>query len=83
MQSNEIFVREEPGMSGGKWPVCQTHMACKFEALAGIGQKKLMGEEWCDWKERQAKARQINEDNKLTRDSLLKERSMSKSGESL
>ncbi|GMI01287.1 hypothetical protein TrST_g11737 [Triparma strigata] len=77
LASNEIFVREEAGMDGGKWPVCQEHMAAKFEALSEKGQKKLRGDEWNDWADRQAKARQLNEDNKLQRDSLLKERSLS------
>ncbi|GMH62302.1 hypothetical protein TL16_g03448 [Triparma laevis f. inornata] len=53
------------------------HMAAKFEALSEKGQKKLRGEEWNDWSERQETARQLNEDNKLQRDSLLKERSLS------
>ena len=82
LATNEIFIRQEPGMEGGKWPCCQDHMMCKYVDLSEKGRKKLKGEAFSDWNERQAKARNLNEDKKVARDSMLKERSASESSRS-
>ena len=80
LASNAIFVREEAGKGGGKWPVCKDHMICKFEDLTEKGQKKLSGDKtWTDWFHKQSKARDLNEDFKMSRDSIMKGRSESMS----
>ena len=82
LATNEIFIRQEPGMEGGKWPCCQEHMMCKFADLSENGKKKLKGDVWSNWQERQSKARSLNEEKRIARDSMLKERSASESSRS-
>ena len=73
-------MREEVALGGGKWPVCKEHMICKFDDLSEIGKKKLSGDKtWTDWYARQSKARDLNEDFKMERASIIKDRSNSMS----
>jgi len=86
MKNEEIFIREEkgPGMNGGKWPVCQKHMMCKFDDLEIICQKKLKGEEWSTWGSRKAvaleKLRVASEERRSLLEIVKKERLSSASG---
>mmetsp|Transcript_17382 Transcript_17382/g.35862 ORF Transcript_17382/g.35862 Transcript_17382/m.35862 type:complete len:2102 (+) Transcript_17382:50-6355(+) len=83
LATNEIFIRQEPGgMKGGKWPCCQEHMMSKFGDLSEKGCKKLKGEVWSNWEERQSKAKSLNEEKRIARDSMMKERSASESSRS-
>ena len=56
MANDEIFIRQETDSEGGKWPVCQKHMVCKFDELSDIAKKKLNGENWCEFDRRKAVA---------------------------
>jgi len=80
LASTAIFVREEVALGGGKWPVCKSHMICKFEGLSEVGQSKLSGDQsWTDWAKRKSRARDLNEDFKTERASTIQQRTQSRS----
>ena len=68
------FPRSEPGMSGGEWPVCKTHMMHRFDELSEIARKKMAGEVWNNWKERQEEARRLSCEKIKRKDELVKQK---------